>query len=113
MAWKSSVFSRAKIFQNNYAISVQFSSLHNNDSWILTFIYGPCDPEGKVDFLDWLGNVQMPDEEDWMLVGDFNLLRKPKDRNRHGGNTNEMLLFNEVISALGIEEISLHRKKYI
>lgn len=31
----------------------------------------------------------------------------------HGGNTNEMLLFNEVISALGIEEIPFHGRKYI
>jgi hypothetical protein len=36
--------------------------------------------------MNWFGNVQMSDEVDWLIVGDFNLLRKPDDRNRPGGN---------------------------
>jgi exonuclease III len=109
---KSLVFKGVEIFQNNFAISVLFSSLHNDDSWILTSVYGPCDPEGKLAFLDWFGNIHMPDEMDWLIVGDFNLLRKQEDRNRPGGNANEMFLFNEAISSLGVEEIPLHGRKY-
>jgi hypothetical protein len=33
------------------------------------------------------------------IVGDFNLIRGPHNRNKPGGNVEEMLLFNEVISA--------------
>jgi hypothetical protein len=51
--------------------------------------------------------IQIPDEVDWLLLGDFNLFRKPEDRNRDGGNLNEMLLFNEAISSLGLNEIVL------
>jgi hypothetical protein len=36
------------------------------------------------------------------VVGDFNLMRAPEDRNRSGGDLSEMLLFNEAISSLGI-----------
>jgi len=50
----------------------------------------------------------MPDDVDCLIIGDFNLLRKPEDRNRPGGNAGEMLLFNEANSSLGIEEIRLH-----
>lgn len=35
------------------------------------------------------------------------MLRKPEDRNREGGDINEMYLFNEAISALGIVELPL------
>ena len=49
----------------------------------------------------------MPENIDWLIVGDFNLLRKPEDRNREGGDINEMYLFNEAISALGIVELPL------
>lgn len=46
------------------------------------------------------------------MVGDFNLIRKPENRNRPGGDVNEMLLFNEAISALGLIELPLYGKKY-
>jgi len=91
VAWKSSVFIGSEIFQNSYAISVEFCSVLNNDPWILTSVYGPCDAEGKVAFINWFENIQMPDEMEWLVVGDFNLYRKPEDRNRPGGNISDML----------------------
>lgn len=41
---------------------------------------------------------------DWLVVGDFNLIRKPEDRNREGGDVAEMYLFNKAISNLGLVE---------
>lgn len=54
----------------------------------------------------------MPDDIDWMIVGDFNLMRKQEDRNKEGGDLNEMFLFNDAISALGISEIVQQGRKY-
>jgi hypothetical protein len=47
------------------------------------------------------------------VVGDFNLLRKPDDRNRPGGNISEMLEFNAAISNQRLEELKLYGTKYI
>lgn len=49
----------------------------------------------------------MPNEEQWLIVGDFNLIRRPEDRNMPGGDINEIFLFNEAISNLGLIEIPL------
>lgn len=62
--------------------------------------------------MNWFGNIQMPDDIDWLVVGDFNLYRKPEDRNRPAGNVRDMLLFNNAISSLGVVEIPLHGRKY-
>lgn len=110
--WKSSVFSGFEVFQNSFAIFVEFSLVHNGDPWILTSVYGPCETEGKVAFIEWFENIHMPDEVDWLIVGDFNLYRIPQDRNRPGGNVADMLLFNGAISALGVVEIPLYGRKY-
>ena len=91
---------------------MEFSSVHNNDPWILTSVYGPYDSEGKVEFMHWFEKIQMPDDLDWLIIGDFNLYRKPDDRNRAGGNVGDMLLFNNGISALGLVEIPLHGRKF-
>lgn len=62
IVWKSSVF-RASFCTKmiTYALSVEFSSLHNGVLWVLTNVYAPCTQEGKRDFLDWFRNIQMPD----------------------------------------------------
>jgi hypothetical protein len=51
-------------------------------------IYGPCHAEGKAIFLDWFSNITMADDIDWIVMGDFNFIRNPKDRNKPG----EMLM---------------------
>jgi mannosylglycoprotein endo-beta-mannosidase len=112
-AWKSSTFEGHLAFTNDFAISVEFTSKLNNDNWVLTGIYSPCTAEGKRAFLEWFKEIQMPPEVDWLVVGDFNLIRKPEDRNREGGDVNEMFSFNEAINKLGIIELPLHGRRFI
>lgn len=109
---KSSVFVGTPLFQNAYAISLEFVSKHNNAHWYLTNVYAPCSYAGKRDFLEWFSNIQMPDSLDWIIVGDFNLYRNPSDRNRPGADFSEMMLFNEAISSLGLVELPLKGRRF-
>lgn len=61
IAWKSSVFSGQKVHSNEFSLSMEFTSLHNDISWVLTCVYGPCTSEGKGLFINWLKNIEMPD----------------------------------------------------
>jgi hypothetical protein len=110
--WKSSKLSGNVIFQNDYAQSVEFTSNLSACSWIITNVYAPCTPQGKIDFLNWLHNISMPSDKLWLLVGDFNLIRRSEDRNKAGGDINLMLKFNEAISNLDLIEIPLHGLAY-
>jgi exonuclease III len=111
-AWKSSVFSGHLVFQNSYAITVKLTAKHNDDSWLLTNIYGPCTHDGKRSFIQWLKQYTVNDVDSWLIVGDFNLLRKPENRNRPGGDVTEMLMFNDAISSLGLIELPLYGRAY-
>lgn len=99
-------------FRNNFAITVDFKSRYDNAEWLLTNVYGPCSHDGKVEFTIWLKNIQMPDDIDWLLLGDFNLMRSPDNRNKPGGDLTEMFLFNEAISALRLVELPLNGRKF-
>jgi len=112
IGWKSSAFSGQLVFQNNFAITVKLTAKHNNDYWFLTNVYGPCTHEGKRSFIQWFKHYTAVVGENWLVVGDFNLLRKPENRNKPEGDVNEMLLFNDAISSLGLIELPLYGKKF-
>jgi hypothetical protein len=40
-----------------------------------------------------------------MFAGDFNFYRSVTDRNKDGGNMHDIMIFNEIISNLGLLEI--------
>lgn len=106
------MFDGEQIFYNEFAISVQFKSKHDRTCWVLTCVYGPCSPDGKVAFTNWLKNLQMAPNSNWIILGDFNLIRKLKDMNKPGGDVIEMFRFNSAISSLGLEEVKLQGKKF-
>jgi hypothetical protein len=83
IVWKSLYFQGNLVFQNSYAQSVEFFSLHDNAHWVLTNICAPCVHPAKRDFVQWFKNINMLDLVDWIIVGDFNLRRLPDDRNQH------------------------------
>ena len=110
--WKGRLFNGEFIFSNQFAISVEISSRLSDDHWIVTSVYGPCTSEGKKDFTEWLKQIQMPDELDWLIVGDFNLMRNTQDRNKGAGDLAEMFMFNDAISTLGLNEVTLQGRKF-
>lgn len=110
-AWKSSLF-LVSTFSNSFAITMDFSSTHDNTKWVLTCVYAPCTPEGRTLFLNWFKHIHMPAGTDWIILGDFNLIRKSEDRNRPGGDLADVFSFNAAISQLGITEIVLQGRKY-
>lgn len=112
IAWNSGLFNGTKIFSNNFAVTMIFSSRHDNSSWTLTCVYAPCTPEGRTLFLNWFQEITMPIENNWLILGDFNLIRKLEDRNKPGGDLNDIFNFNAAISQLGIVEIALRGRKY-
>jgi exonuclease III len=111
-SWKSNVFSGQLIFQNNFAITIRLIARHNNDTWFLTNIYGPCSHDGKREFLRWFKHYNLSDDDNWLVVGDFNLMRSPENRNKLGEDVIEMLLFNDAINSLGLVELPLYGRKY-
>jgi endonuclease/exonuclease/phosphatase family metal-dependent hydrolase len=111
-AWNGSLFKGELAFQNEFSLSVKFMSKLSQDEWLLTNIYGPCTADRKLHFLVWFKNIDMPDSMDWIIMGDFNFIRSPSNRNRDGGDVNDMLAFNEAISNLGLVELPLKGRKF-
>lgn len=111
--WKGAGFSGSLVFQNQYATTVELTSVLLGTQWFLTNIYAPCTTEGKREFLQWFSSIDMDNDADWLIVGDFNLIRNEDNRNKPGGNINEMMGFNAAISNLGLVELPLQGKRFL
>jgi exonuclease III len=73
--WKSNRFTCRVIDHNGYTMSMEFVSTFLGATWVLTNIYAPCTLEGKLNFLNWLHDFELPEGTNWLLVGDFNMIR--------------------------------------
>jgi hypothetical protein len=93
-------------------MSIEFVSIISGATLTLTNVYAPCNLEGRQPFLDCFNDIDMPEETDWLVIGDFNLIRRQSDRNKPGGNLQDMLNFNAAISNLRLEELRLHGSRY-
>ena len=60
IAWNGAWFSGEMIFQNKFSLSIQFTCSTSSKTWILTNIYGPCNHEDKVEFIDCLVIFKCP-----------------------------------------------------
>ena len=73
--WKSALFMGNVIFADVFALTVGFVSTQSSQSWSLVNIYGPCTGDDREAFITWLYDVQIPNGQDWLLLGDFNYMR--------------------------------------
>lgn len=55
----------------------------------------------------WFYDLQISNDENWVLMGDFNFMRSCENRNRPGGNAEDMRLFNDIIRVLELIEIPI------
>jgi exonuclease III len=110
--WNSSIFEGSVDQSKSYAITVKLCCRMDNKEFFVTNIYGPASALLKQGFITWLMSLDSTSYDDWVLGGDFNLIRSPENQNKPRGDTNEMNLFNEVISNLDLVEIPFNGRNF-
>lgn len=108
--WMSSVFAAVTMEKHSFAIRVQFTSLMNIGSW--TLVYGPSHGPSRVDFVNWLTDLDIGIDDCWIILGDFNFYRHDENRNKPSGNNNDMATFNNIINHLGLIKLPLKGRSY-
>ena len=95
--WNSSVFTGSVIASEDFALVIKFQSTQSSQSWRLVNIYVPCQGEARTNYTNCLFSLNIPANEDWLLLGYFNYIRSPDNRNKPGRSINDMITFNDFI----------------
>jgi exonuclease III len=77
----SNLFDGIVVQSNSYAITIKLLCRTNKKCIHITNVYGPSNPTQKMSFATWLMNLETENYENWVLGGDFNLIRNPENRN--------------------------------
>jgi endonuclease/exonuclease/phosphatase family metal-dependent hydrolase len=94
-----------------HSTSVQFC-LAEGQTWWLTCVYGPQGNEEKIQFMQELHGVREVCHGPWVIVGDFNLIYRVKDKNSDTYNRAMMGWFRRLIDDLALKEMPLHGRKF-
>jgi hypothetical protein len=95
-----------------FGIILHFTSAHSDQAWALVCVYGPCHGQLRDDFIQWLFNLDIPNDELWLFMRDFNFIRSRDNRNIPGGDANNIFIFSELISHLGLLELPLKGRSF-
>ena len=63
-------------------------------------------------FTNWLFDLNIPSADDWLLLGDFNYIRSPDNRNKPGANVQDMFTFNDFIREQNLTELPIKGRAY-
>ena len=70
--WNNSIFTGTLLIEEDFALVIKFKSTQSAQEWTLVNIYGPCQGDPRVDYTNWILNLNIPTAEDWLLIVDFN-----------------------------------------
>jgi hypothetical protein len=95
-----------------YSISVRITSKLEDEVWDLTGVYGPQQENEKLDFLNELRNIHNLVRSEWMILGDFNMIRRAREKNKGIINRRIMSQFNKTIDDLQLLELDLNGRAF-
>lgn len=96
----------------DHTLTCTISSRSENISWDLTGVYGPQADTDKIDFLADLEGLQNLTLNSWLILGDFNLIRRANEKNQGPMNKNMIQRFNHTINHLQFLELELQGRRF-
>jgi hypothetical protein len=79
-------------------------------AWDLTGVYGPQPETKKMTFLTELRNIRNLMKPEWLILGDFDMIRRAREKNKGPINRRVLRQFNHTIDYLQLLEIDLNGK---
>uniref|UniRef100_A0ACD5VDS9 Uncharacterized protein n=1 Tax=Avena sativa TaxID=4498 RepID=A0ACD5VDS9_AVESA len=106
-AWDDNIVELLHHTIDDFSVTTTFSFRCDNLCFSIINVYGPCVHAQKPPFLASLEQIFASLANPVAVMGDFNLVRNPKDKSSDNFNSVEADLFNDFINNLGLLEIPL------
>jgi hypothetical protein len=83
-----------------------------NGDFKITGVYGPTSSNRKDDFFAELVAQKPPQGVRWLALGDFNQIRRARDKNKPNVNRSRINRFRAALQTCGLHEIHLQNRRF-
>lgn len=95
-----------------HTVTSLISSCSDQRSWCVTVVYGPQEDQAKLNFLGELRWLQHTVTDNWLIIGDFNMILEARDKSNSNLNRRLMGAFREAVRDLNLKELNLRGRKF-
>jgi hypothetical protein len=106
-AWDEAQFTLLSSHHRVYTLTTVLSFAATDLHLTLTNVYGPSDHSLTTSFLNELRDVSLAVSGPWLLVGDFNLIRCPSEKNNDNFDASRADAFNHALRDMLLMELPL------
>jgi hypothetical protein len=96
----------------NHTLSITIKDISGNINWMFTVVYGPQGDLEKRLFIRELRQLKHGALNNWLIMGDFNLILRVQDKNNQRINRPMLNRFRRALDHLEVKEIDLVGKKF-
>ena len=102
----------ANVETGAFSISATVSSKHDDDVFKISVVYGPTNDALKNDFFDELVSLKPQAGVKWVVLGDFNKIRRASDKNNLNINRSRINRFRNALHSCELKEIRLQNRRF-
>ena len=95
-----------------HSVSAKITMLEENVSWCITGVYEPqTDPE-RIAFMQEISDLKQHMMDQWLMLGDFNLIYRVEDKNNNRINIPMLNRFKNTIDNLQLAPLELFGRRF-
>lgn len=106
-AWDPRVLPLSSSSSSRYSLTTSLHSATSALSLTVTNVYTPSDHAFTEDFVSDLLEVSRQIAGPWIVLGDFNIIRFPHEKNNTRFDASRATVFNSLINSLALHELAL------
>jgi hypothetical protein len=101
-----------KVTTGDFCVKLHLRSKSDGFEWVFIPVYGAAQEVHKPEFLSELVRMCEAEPLPMLLGGDFNILRRPEEKNNANFNPRWPCIFNAIIDHLDLREIALSGRQF-
>jgi exonuclease III len=113
LLWNDSHVDINNIRIGRYTLSANITLRHRMSHFVITAVYRPSRRTEKVSFLKHMRGLKPTTGASWLILRDFNLIYKTRNKNNRNLNINLMRRFRHAIDFCGLKELSLQKQIHL
>jgi exonuclease III len=102
----------SNICEGCFSISVQAMIRSSLTGFTITGVYGPSRRTIKIAFLSHLRSLKQDVADSWLILGDFNVIYRARDKNNKNLNFSLMRRFRRTLESCGLKELHLQNRSF-